>query len=126
MNLNANGMHVKAESDDFLLAMVDTEASPENYLALHRVGAKMAKELKVPVGSVYVEMNDQLFGGYDLLQGVMPDGPTGWQLMFKDEAVAQGFPKQLNVKYVGVKPLPRLAPPAFAKLCREIGVPKAK
>jgi len=126
MNLNANGMHVKAERDDFLLAMVDTESNPENYLALHRVGSTMAKELKVPVGSVYVEMNDQLFGGYDLLQAVNPDGPTGWQLLFKEEAVAQGFPKELKVKYVGVKPLPRLAPPAFARLCREVGVSPAK
>lgn len=126
MNLNANGMHVKAESDDFLLALVDTEATPENYLALHRVGAKTAKELNVPAGSVYVEMNDQLFSGYDLLQAVTPDGPTGWELLFKDAAVEQGFPKKLSVKYVGVKPLPRLAPPAFARLCREVGVPKSK
>jgi hypothetical protein len=126
MKLNANGMHVQAESDDFLVAMVDTEATPENYLVLRRCGKAAAKELNVAPGSVYLEFNDQLFGGFDLLQSVTPDGPTGWRLLFKDEAVELGLPKELDIRYVGVKPLPRLAPPAFAKLCREVGQPKAK
>lgn len=125
MQFSPNGAHVTSERDNFMVAFVDTASDPQGYLVVHRCGTEMAKELSVPAGSIYVEMNDQHLGGYGLLKSVDIESTTSWRLTLTDEAAARGLPTEISIKYVGTKALPPVIQAAFKRLAREAGAQPA-
>lgn len=125
MQFSPNGAHVTSERDNFLIALVDTSSDPESYVILHRCGTDVAKELSVPVGSIYVEVNGQQQGGYHLLKTVTIESTTSWRLALSEEAVARGMPAEISIKYVGTKALPPILQAAFKRLSKEAGTKPA-
>jgi len=125
MQFSPNGAHVTSERDNFMVAFVDTTSDPQGYVVLHRCGVEMAKELSVPAGSIYVEVNDQHQGGYGLLKAVDIESTTSWRLTLTNEASARGLPTEISIKYVGSKALPPIIQAAFKRLAREAGAQPA-